>query len=236
MVVKEDKVTCVSLYKDKDEKWQKGLCYYDLDQKTLKVITSKVIPFPQNFVALYNTKSKDELNYFEGRDLYLAENNEVIYNAEQYDLGFSTSANPSSSIVHSRHAFGDIISIKINDNGDVLWFNAIDKYQIGNDTTLSSLSYTSFLRGSDIYFFMNGTIKPSSGGGFFVDFIPSAFGGIDFDVIRLNKDGKMDFKELLDTKKQKTRIQIKNSGKISGGASYFVNSLGKEKQLFKAEL
>jgi len=236
MVLKKDKVTCVGLYEDKDEKWQKGICYYDLDQVTLGIKSSKIIPFPQDFAALYNTKSKEELKYFQGRELYLAENNDVIYNAEQYDLGMSRSANPSSSIVHARHAFGDILSVKINDNGEALWFNAIDKYQIGDDTTFDFLSYTSFIRGGDIYFFLNGTIKPKDDGGLFVDFTPAPFGGVDFNVMRLNKDGKIDYKKLLDTKKEKTRMLIKKRGLMPNGASYFLHALGKEKQLYKLTL
>lgn len=228
----KEKVVCVGIYSDEEEEWQKGLCYFAIEPSTLSITTSKQLPFTEDMLKLYNDKKlKDKLRVFEGKDLFVTTNNDFIYTAEQFRQVFKGAGKD----LKMYYNYGNILSAKINNEGELAWITTIEKYQFGNSVDNTYFSYIPMLKDDSLYIFVNGKVEKKDN--FYVEGPTVPFGGLDFNVFRLDKNGTAEFKEILDTNKERTRILTTVGGILPGGSPvYFLGAIGKDKQAVKINL
>ena len=186
------------------------MCLFDLDENSLKIKKEKFNPFSKEFLVdkYGNKEGKIEKKKEKGiknidfKGLYIMDNGDISVNAEEFYSKTHTSTNGSYTTYH----FDDIMSLRMNSEGDLKWARNINKRQVG----FLNSSYTSIPVGEDSYFFINcsDNIKKLSGDR--ISFKHTKAKKSNLYMIKINKDGNFDFKKLIDDKESKVYYKVNN--------------------------
>lgn len=229
IVPKENALCCVGFYSNYGGMRAEGICYYDLDPVTLDIRMQKFHPFTtQLLIDKFGQEKKQGLPNLEMNSIFLTENNTIIINAEEIENGSIQNKN----LWH----FDDIVIAALDNNGDLLWTRGINKEQWMEGTT-RYLSYTSALAGNNTYFFFNSGEKPKDLGRGRIEFGYRNTYAANLNMIRVNPQGQMDFKEILPFKENEIPFMTA-IGLISkkGDMIYFLGEKDKKKQLIKVSI
>ena len=130
---------------------------------------------------------------------------------------------------HTYNHFDDIVSIKVNPKGDLIWARNINKKQIGSS---NFASYTSVLNGTnDVFFFINAKEKIKE-----ISNNRIQFKGIgNLNLIRINPNGDFEYQKILDDDENEVPFMVSNGIK-SGNSVFFLGRKGSTKQLLKVTL
>ena len=235
-IVFEDKLTCIGFYSDKKDYRYKGISYFELDPITLAIRKSKYNPFTEQFIIDKYGKSKDkELKNLSFRGILITQENEIVFNAEEYYVTTHYHANPNGggSYTYVYH-YDDIVSAKMAKDGSIVWARNINKRQsTGGDD--SYISYTSTVKGKDTYFFINTGEKVKKLSNDRIQFGQTSTKRSNLNIIKINPDGNFDYQEILDDKENEVPFMV-SDGALSRNSVYFIGRKGKKKQLLKVTL
>lgn len=244
----DGKVACVSFYSDRNDSRYKGLCYIALDPTTLKINQSKYNPFTEQFLEDKYGKVKDkELKFLVIKGFFVSQNNEIILNAEETYRTTNSNYGGMNGIngmqTSYEYHYDDIVSVKLNNQGDLIWARNINKKQSTSDgislfnATYSSgyLSYTSILSADYNYFFINAGEKVKEISNDRIQFKQTSKNHSNINVIRINKEGDFDYQELVDDTENEMPFMV-SEGIPNGNSILFIGRKGKEKQLLKVTL
>jgi hypothetical protein len=239
-IIKGNAIACVGFYSDKEDNRYKGLCYFDIDPATMEIKNSKFNPFTEQFMIDKYGKNKDkELKTLEFKEVYVNDKNEIIFNAEETYItrSYGTSMGAGTGSTIESYHYDDIISAKLADNGDLVWARNINKRQEVDDLfePIAFISYTSIIKGDETYFFINTGDKVRYLRNDRVEFGQASRKNSNLNVIRINKDGDFDFKEVLNNEDNEVPFMTLNGAK-SGNSIYFMGRSGKKKQLLKLSI
>lgn len=236
-IVFEDKLTCIGFYSDKKDYRYKGISYFELDPITLAIRKSKFNPFTEQFIIDKYGKSKDkELKNLSFRGILITQQNEIVFNAEEYYMTSHYHMNPNGGGGYWTYVYhyDDIVSAKIANDGSIIWARNINKRQsTGGDD--SYISYTSTIKGNDTYFFINTGEKVKKLSNDRIQFGQTSTKKSNLNVIRITPDGNFDFQEILDDKDNEVPFMVSN-GAVSKNSVFFIGRKGKKKQLLKVML
>jgi len=210
LIKAEDRLVCVGFYGKLAGHKINGVCLFDLDENSLKIKKEKFNPFSKEFLVdkYGNKEGKIEKKKEKGiknidfKGLYIMDNGDISVNAEEFYSKTHTSTNGSYTTYH----FDDIMSLRMNSEGDLKWARNINKRQVG----FLNSSYTSIPVGEDSYFFINcsDNIKKLSGDR--ISFKHTKAKKSNLYMIKINKDGNFDFKKLIDDKESKVYYKVNN--------------------------
>lgn len=235
-IIFEDRLTCIGFYSDKKDYRFKGICYFELDPTTLNVKKSKYNPFTEQFIIDKYGKEKDkELKNLDFRKIIIAQNGDILFNAEEYYMTSHYMATPNGGgtwryIFH----YDDIVSARINPNGEIVWARNINKRQSTSGDN-SYISYTSTAVGNDAYFFINAGEKVKKLSNDRIQFGQTSAKKSNLNIIRVNEKGDFDYQEILDDKDNEVPFMVSN-GILSGDSVFFIGRKGKKKQILKVTL
>ena len=235
-IVFENRLTCIGFYSDKKEYGFKGICYYELDPVSLDIKKTKYNPFTEQFIIDKYGKEKDkELKNIDFRKIIIAQNGDMLFNAEEYYMTSHYMATPNGGgtwryIYH----YDDIVSARINPNGEIVWARNINKRQSTSGDN-SFISYTSTAVGNDAYFFINAGEKVKKLRNDRIQFGQTSAKKSNLNIIRVNQNGDFDYQEVLDDKDNEVPFMV-SDGVLSGDSVFFIGRKGKKKQLLKITL
>lgn len=254
----KEKLVCIGFYSDIKDKYFGGVSYFEIDPNTLDVRFSKFSPFTDQFLIDKYGKIKDkELKELSFKNILITSENEIILNSEEayatssggggYGVGMGGATMPGMNVgamnvggmsggiyfggmyQHTYNHFDDIVSIKVNPKGDLIWARNINKKQIGST---NFASYTSVLNGTnDVFFFINAKEKIKE-----ISNNRIQFKGIgNLNLIRINPNGDFEYQKILDDDENEVPFMVSNSIK-SGNSVFFLGRKGSTKQLLKVTL
>jgi hypothetical protein len=241
-IFKEGRIACVGFYSDRKDSRFKGLCYFEMDPVTLEIKKSKYNPFTEQFMIDKYGKDKDkELKNISFKNIFLTANNDIVFNAEEFYITYTTTTMGmgmnASTRTYPIYHYDDIVSAKMADNGDLVWARNINKRQASGVYGDPFISYTSMVKGDNTYFFINTGEKVKRLSKDRIQFGQKSAKRSNLNVIRINKDGDIDFKELLDDKDNEVPFLVSEGAVTTTGSSvYFIGRLKKKKQLLKLTL
>jgi hypothetical protein len=207
----------VGFYSDKTDNRFKGVCRYNLDPNELTISSKSFAPFSDQF---FNDKykkgakikaKKKEIKHLAFRGVFLDDNDNIIINAEEFFIVSHYYSNPNGGGSYSTtYHFNDIISVKIDAKGKLVWARNINKKQIG----LLNASYTSTVFNHNVYFFINASdnIKKLSNERIAFKHVKSKKSNLY--VITINENGVLNYKKLIDDKEAKVWYRV-NDGVVS---------------------
>lgn len=235
-IIFEDRLTCIGFYSDRKDSRFKGVVYYELDPTTLEIKKAKYNPFTEQFIIDKYGKNKDkELKNLSFRKILINDNNEIIFNAEEhYVTSHRANSTNGGGYTYYIYHYDDIVTVKLNQGGEIVWARNINKRQSTNDDE-AYISYTSTAKGEDTYFFINTSEKVKKLSNDRILFGQTSAKKSNLNIIRVNNNGDFDFKEILDDKDSEVPFMV-SDGAISGDNIYFIGRKGKKKQLLKISL
>lgn len=235
-IIFENRLTCIGFYSDKKEYGFKGICYYELDPVSLDIKKTKYNPFTEQFIIDKYGKEKDkELKNLDFRKIIIAQNGDMLFNAEEYytTSHYMAAPNGGGTWRYIDH-YDDIVSARINPSGEIVWARNINKRQSTSGDN-SYISYTSTAVGNDAYFFINTGEKVKKLSNDRIQFGQTSAKKSNLNIIRVNQNGDFDYQEVLDDKDNEVPFMV-SSGVLSGDSVFFIGRKGKKKQLLKITL
>jgi len=232
-VVLDEKLICVGFYSDEKDNRYKGIGYFEFNSDNLDLKTKKINPFTDQFmIDKYGENRPKELKYLIFKEILMSENKDVVFNAEESYI--TSSANQYNS-GQTFYNFNDIVSVKLNEKGNLIWARNINKKQAETIENISFVSNTSTLLNNDVYFFINAgeQIKELSDNR--IEFRDTRKNKYNLNLIRINQNGGFEYQKILDDEENEVPFMVSN-GIRSGNSVFFLGRKGSKKQLLKVSL
>jgi len=219
LIKTEDRLSCVGFYGVKDQGDYNGVCLFNLNPDTLAMETEKFTPFSDEFMTdkygnkenRKKRKQKKGIKNIDFKGIFTMDNGDIIVNAEEFFITTHTSMNGSGGMsTYTIYHFNDIMSVRLDKDGDLKWARNINKAQTG----LTNSSYTSIPVDETTYFFINcsDNIKKLSADR--IAFKQTKAKKSNLYMISIDKNGAFDFEKLIDDKDSKVYYKV-NDGVVN---------------------
>ncbi len=237
-IIKDDKLYCIGFYSDESDKRYKGIGYFELNPVDLAIKKSKFSAFSEQFIIDKYGKIKDkELKYLTFKNVLITDKNELVFNAEEaYVTQTAGNYSPYGGYSGGQtiYNYDDVVSLKIDDEGNLLWSRNINKRQTGDNVDYFT-SYTAALLNDDVYFFINASDKIKNLDENRIEFRNTRKNKNNLYAIRINQKGNFEYQQILDNEENEVPFMVSNGIK-SGNSVFFLGRKGSKKQLLKVSL
>lgn len=224
----KNKLYGFGFYSDKADFKYSGIAFFELDSHSLEIKNSKYSPFTQQFILdKYGEYNYKEFKNIVIKNIYLQEDGLVVNGEEQY-----ATTNNSSNI--KLYNYDDIISLRLNNNGDLLSARNINKRQsVGNPEDGPFISYQSCLSNKKNYFFINAKDKIKELSSQRLEFKGTNWlSNSNLFVISMNEKGDFLYKQILSDEENDVPFMV-SKGVFIDDSIVFLGQKGKKKQLLK---
>ncbi len=224
----KNKLYGFGFYSDKADFKYSGIAFFELDSHSLEIKNSKYSPFTQQFILdKYGEYNYKEFKNIVIKNIYLQEDGLVVNGEEQY-----ATTNNSSNI--KLYNYDDIISLRLNNNGDLLSARNINKRQsVGNPEDGPFISYQSCLSNKKNYFFINAKDKIKELSSQRLEFKGTNWlSNSNLFVISMNEKGDFLYKQILSDEENDVPFMV-SKGVFIDDSIIFLGQKGKKKQLLK---
>lgn len=229
----DDMISAIGFYGSKDDFRYNGVCLFNMDDESLNFTTKKFTPFSDEFLSdKYGNKEgkkarkkKKGISDIDFKSLFQMNNGDIILNAEEFYITTVTSTNSNGAVTtRTVYNFDDIMSIKLDAEGNLIWSRNVNKRQTG----FSNSSFTSIASGEKSYFFINcsDNIKKNKLGNLY--FRNTSAKKSNLYAITIDNDGEIDYNKLIDDKESKVYYRV-NNGTVNLNKKT-VTLLGKKKK------
>ncbi|TYP97906.1 hypothetical protein C7447_10372 [Tenacibaculum adriaticum] len=233
LVKNNGKISCVGFYGNKDEGKYNGACLFNLNPTSLALDAEKYNPFSETFLSdkygdregKKKRKKKKGLTAIKFRSIEAMPNGDLVINAEEDYITTHTTFGPNgtTSTTTVQH-YDDIISLRLNNQGDLKWARNINKAQTGYQNS----SFTPISVGEKTYFFINCSDKLKKLRDDRIQFKQTSAKNSNLYAISIDGDGAYDIKKLIDKKDSKVYYKV-NNGIVSDHKNEVI-LLGKRKK------
>ncbi|TYC14219.1 hypothetical protein ES677_06680 [Bizionia gelidisalsuginis] len=127
--------------------------------------------------------------------------------------------------------FDDIISLRMDKDGNLKWARNINKRQTG----LSNSFYTSIPVGEDSYFFINCSDKIKKLSANRIAFRQTNAKKSNLFMVKINKDGDFDYKKLIDNKESKVYYKV-NNGNVNNQTVILIGKRKNKTRILKLKI
>lgn len=233
LVKNSKRLACVGFYGKREEYKLNGVCVYDLDPKTLETKFKKFNEFSEEFLTdKYGNKEGKKkrkknkgINNIDFKGVYLMANNDVVINAEEFYITTHTTMGANGSMnTRTVYHYNDIMSIRLDPQGNLKWARNINKAQTG--TTNSSFSTLPV--DDKTYFFINCSDNVKKLSADRIAFKQTSSKRSNLYAISIDGNGHFDYKKLIDDKESK--VYYKVNGGVTNMDKETVFLLGERKK------
>ena len=162
IVLKDNILSCIGFYHEKESNntySKEGIVRINIDVINENVLLKSYQPFQESintvtfqkmisFTAIINNLTIDKS--------FVDDNGDIVFYSEEFSIFIS------DNNIQSKNSYGNIVAIKINNEGELLWINNINKYQKAwstDKTPFLSFSATSKNKLSYLYFNADSEVK-----------------------------------------------------------------------------
>lgn len=237
-----NQLICVGFYSDLKDNKYKGISYFKLDTNSLEILKAKYNPFSEQFlVDKYGNDKVKELKYLTIKNCFFTKNSDLLFNAqEEYSTTSSNVAfgvnGVGSGSTRTYYSFDDIVSAKLNSDGDLVWSRNINKKQgYYNSENENYVSYTTIFKGEMPYFFINTGEKTKELNTQRIEFTDIRKNKSNLNLIRINENGDFEYEKILDDEENEVPFMVAN-GIPLGNSVFFLGKKGITKQVLKVTL
>ncbi|WP_146191769.1 hypothetical protein [Algibacter marinivivus] len=211
----EDRLICTGFFGNDKEHKINGVCIYDLNPTTLDINYSKFNEFSEKFLSdKYGEKNRKKkrkkekgIDNIEFKGVYLMGNNDLVINAEEFFITTHTMSSVNGGMrTYTVYHFNDIMTLRLDANGDLKWARNINKSQTGFTTS----SFTTLPVNESTYFFINCSDKIKRVSKDKIYFSQTSSKKSNLYIISLDENGNYDYKKLIDDKESKVYYKVNN--------------------------
>lgn len=238
-IIVGNKLICVGFYADRKDNRYNGLAYFELDRNTLAINAKKYNPFSQEFMAdKFGREENIEIKNLVFKGISVTEDNSILFNAEEYFVTSSVQQDPTGSRIKiERFHYNDIVSAKLNVEGDIMWARNINKSEVTQGDGAYA-SYSSCARGDDTYYLIStASENPQLLSGERLIFRQGLSRNRNVFMIRLDKDGKISYEKVIDDHEARLPLMVSMPliDREHSNMLYYAKR-GSKKQLVKVEI
>ncbi len=203
------KLVLVGFYSNKGDYRYKGVCRFDL-KDDLTIENKSFQPFNNQFFedkyksGAKVSKKRKELRNLDFKSVFLEKDGSVIINAEEFYITQHYVATQNGGYWTTTYHFNDIITVKLDANGKLLWARNINKAQ----TLPATASFTAIDVNGKNYIFINASDKIKKLSNNRIGFKQTGAKKSNLYVILIDKNGEMTYKKLIDDKESKVWYKV----------------------------
>ena len=202
MVYNDDSIILLGFFGNKNLKHNIGAFRYDLTEDlTIKNKSLKLFPnqlFSDRCSKCKDLKaSKKKLTNLTIRSIYVDDNQNAVINAEQFYIKYTYGKN--GEITKTTYHYDDIVTLKFDNKGKILWARNINKSQKGVKNT----SFSALVANGKNYIFLNAGDKVIERENDVIAFRRTSAKKSNLYVIMVDGNGKLKYKKIIDDKESK---------------------------------
>lgn len=210
LIFKDNELLCIGFYADRRDNRYNGIAYYKLDSRSLNIQSEKFNPFSSQFMQdKFGTGEEREITNLVFKGMDITTDGDILFNAEEYFTTNSVQSNTSGGrIMITRYHYNDILSAKINTNGDVIWARNINKTEVTQGDGAYT-SYSSYTKGDNTYFFIStASENPQQISAERIMFKQGLSQNRNIFLIKLDVNGHMTFAKAIDSKEVRLPLMV----------------------------
>ena len=237
-ILNNGELICVGFYADRKDNRYNGVSYFNLNPASLAVESKKYHPFSDQFMK--DKFGKDEEKAIKNlvfKSVNVTDANNILFNAEEYFVTNSLQSTGSGKRIKiERFHHNDIVSIKLNPKGDLLWARNINKTEVTQGDGAYA-SYSSYNKDGNTYFFIcTSSDNPQLINGERLIFKQGFRKNRNIFLISLNDGGKLDYEKIISDDKARLPIMVsKPLIDIANDELLFYAKRGSKKQLVQVK-
>ncbi|WP_298137745.1 hypothetical protein [Flavobacterium sp.] len=230
-------IYCIGFYSEKSYEDNDGLSFFKFNKQNLESEKVKFSPFTKQFIEDKFGKETDK----DIKDLkiktVLFENDDILLNAEEeFEVNNSSTIPTNNSVTgNTNYHFNDIVSVKLNTDGELIWSRNINKKQSYTYSDDSYISYFSTIKNGISYFFINASEKIKELKNERVEFKDVNPNKANLYLLTIDSTSNFSYQLLLDDESSEVTY-IVSKGIFINDSCYFLGRKGKKKQLLKVTL
>lgn len=225
-------IYCIGFYSEKTYEDNDGLCFFKFNKANLESEKVKFSKFTNQFIQDKFGKETDK----DIKDLkiktILFEDDTIILNAEEEYEFTNNSPNSNGAVTY---VFNDIVSAKLNTDGDLIWSRNINKKQSYTYSDDSYISYFSAIKNGSSYVFINASEKIKELKNERVEFKDVNPNKANLYLLTIDSSGNFSYQLLLNEDQIEVPFSV-SKGILIDDSCYFMGRKGKKKQLLKVTL
>ncbi|WP_420321089.1 hypothetical protein [Flagellimonas sp.] len=235
-VILKNRLVCAGFYADRKDNRYNGIAYFDVNPVSLDINSKKYNPFSQQFMEDKFGRDEEKVIknlVFKGVEVTPSE--EIFFNAEEYFVTNSIQVTGAGQRVNiDRFHHNDIVSAKLNPNGDLVWARNINKTEVTQGDGAYA-SYSSYCKNGKTYFFIcTAAENPQLINNERLIFKQGLSRNRNVFLISLDENGVMDYEKIIDNQEARLPLMVSKPLKISNDDNMlFYAKRGSKKQLVK---
>ena len=235
----ENKLSCIGFYSDRNEFRFKGVCSFIIDPKNLNIENSKFSPFTEQFLMDKYGKSKDkELSNIRFKSVSYPNGGGMIITAEEFFITTTYVHNQFGGYTRISYNFDDIITLKLSDEGDLLWARNINKAQTSGYFSNPLMSFGTAQYNNNEYLILNAHKKMGELSGGRIKFRESFLwkatrNNTNLYIVKFDADGNFIYKTLLANKEEVAPFNCRYIEQVSDNELILYGERRKKRQFLK---
>ncbi|MFS4416160.1 hypothetical protein [Maribacter sp. 2307ULW6-5] len=233
-IIKGNQLLCLGFYADRKDNRYNGIVHYALDPTNLEVRARKYNAFTEQFMQdKFGREDDASIKNLVFKSLDLTDDGHILFNAEEQFTSTSIQSNSSGGrVMVTRYHYNDIVSVKLDGDGNMLWARNINKTEVtqGDD---AYTSYAAHTQGGKTHFFISSAMEqPQALGPDRIMFKQGFSKTRNLFLITLDAQGAMTYKKLIDSGEARLPLMVSRPLKRAdrGGLTFYAKR-GSKKQL-----
>ncbi|WP_127136180.1 hypothetical protein [Flagellimonas oceanensis] len=237
-VLVQDKLVCVGFYADRKDNRYNGIVYFDLNPNTLDIEAQRYNGFSQQFMEdKFGREEDKDIKNLVFKNVEITDDNDILFNAEEYFVTTGLETTGAGQRVRiERYHHNDIVSVKLNSNGNMEWARNINKTEVTQGDGAYA-SYSSYCKDGNTYFFIcTSTEQPQLINNERLIFKQGFSRNRNVFMISLDENGSMDYEKIIDQQEARLPLMVSKPLKDEGeDKMLFYAKRGSRKQLVKVD-
>jgi len=209
-IVKGNELLCVGFYADRKDNRYNGVSYFNINPYSLAIKSKKYHPFSQQFMEDKFGRDEDKVvKNLVFKSVAITKEDAILFNAEEYFVTNSlqvTGAGQRMKVERFHH--NDIVSAKLDSNGDLLWTRNINKAEVTQGDGAYA-SYSSYNKDGNTYFFIcTSSENPQLINGERLIFKQGLSRNRNVFLISLDKSGVLDYEKVIGDEEARLPLMV----------------------------
>lgn len=241
IVKNNDKLYCIGFYGNRDEERYNGVSVFKLNTKTLALESKKFSPFSETFLSdkygnkegKKKRKQKKGLKDIVFKNVEITANGDLVISAEEDYITTHSSYNANGGWSHyTVQHYDDIISLRLDDTGNLKWARNINKRQTG----YSNSSFTPASVANKTHFFINCSDNIKKLRDDRIQFKQTSAKKSNLYVITIDDNGKFNYKKLIDRKDSEVFYKVNDGIVTKSNEVILLGKRRKKSQIIKVKI
>ena len=240
--MKDDTLSCIGFYSNKNENRFKGVCSFIFKSEDVSIKNSVFSPFTEQFLIDKYGKSKDkELRNIKFKNVSYPKEGGMIITAEEFFITTTYMHTQYGGYTKISYNFDDIIILKLNNQGELVWARNINKSQTAGYFSDPLMSFGTAQYNNYEYLILNAHKKMGELSGGRIKFRESFLWkatkkNTNLYIAKFNSEGDFVYKTLLSNKDEAAPFNCRFIEQVSENELILYGQRRSKKQFLKITL